>query len=236
MKYRPRKRSVYAEKFRIMLRLISHPDGGPWTGTKMERATEGRVSTSYFSSLRDGHIDTPRADKIEAIAKAMGFPPGLWFKSLKWWKGMEEGWQKGRGLGEALGEERRKADGERLSKLLNRLFETKVDDETGEPFTNEKVAQNSNGALTEEDVEAMRAGRLADPTWAQILALCDAFDVDPSYWSERDVPPWGPSPAVLEVAEGRDAYIIFQNSLRLSDRDRSVLKMLAEHLRREQEK
>jgi transcriptional regulator with XRE-family HTH domain len=233
---RPAKQSVYARKFRTMLRLISAPDGGQWTGTKMERATGGKVSTSYFSSLRDGHIEIPRADKIEAIAEAMGFSPGLWFKELEWWEGMEESWEKGRGLGAALEGEQRKPDGERLSNLLNRLFETNVDEETGEPFTNEKVARQSGGVLTEGDVEAMRVGYMTDPTWAQILALCDVFGVDVSYWAgERDAPSWRPSPAVLEVAEGRESYLIFQNSLKLSGRDRSMLKMLAEHLRREQE-
>jgi hypothetical protein len=233
---RPVKQSVYAEKFRIMLRLISHPEGGDWTGTKMERATNKKVSTSYFSSLRDGHIDIPRADKIEAIAKAMGFPPALWFKDLEWWRGMQERWEKGQDVGDTLKGEQRKTDEKRLSQLLVRLFETKVDEETGEPFTNEKVARESNGVLNKEDVEAMRNGYLTDPTWAQILALCDVFGVDVSYWAESDTPSWRPSPAVMEAAEGADSYLIFQNSLKLSDRDRSVLKMLAEHLRREERK
>jgi hypothetical protein len=235
VEYRPRKQSVYAEKFRIMLRMIPHPDGGDWTGTKMERATGGKVSTSYYSSLRDDHIEIPRADKIEAIALAMGFPVGLWFKNIRWWREAQKNWEEGRGLEAVLEEEKREADGERLSRLLNQLFETRLDEETGEPFTNEKVARESNGLLTGEDVEAMRAGRLIDPTWAQILVLSDVFGVDVSYWSERYTPSWRPSPAVMEAAEGADSYIIFQNSLKLSGRDRSMLKMLAEHLRKEQE-
>lgn len=229
------RQSVYAEKFRIMMRLIGAPDGGEWSGTKMERATGGKISTSYFSSLRDGHIGFPRADKLETIAEAMGLEPGLWFKDLGWWREAEESWKKGRSLEDVLEEERREADGEHLSRLLDRLFETKIDEATREPFTSEKVAQESNGVLTKEDVEAIRAGRLTNPTWAQILALCDVFEVDPSYWSERDAPSWRPSPAVLEAVEGMESYLIFQNSLKLSNRDRSMLKMLAEHLRREQE-
>lgn len=229
------RQSVYAEKFRILLRLTSAPDGGEWSGTKMERATGGKVSTSYYSSLRDGHISFPRADKLETIAEALGFEPGLWFKDLEWWRRMEEEWKKGRSLEDVLEEEKREASGEHLSRLLERLFETKIDEETGETFTVEKVARKSNGVLTKEDVEAMRAGQLTNPTWAQVLALCDVFDVDPSYWSERDAPAWRPSPAVLEAVEGMESYLIFQNSLKLSGRDRSMLKMLAEHLRREQE-
>lgn len=232
----PPRRSVYAEKFRIMLRLIPAPDGGEWSGTKMERATGGRVSTSYFSTLRDGHVETPRADKIEAVAEAMGFPPGLWFEDLRWWRELEETWERGGGVEAALGgaSEGASGAGGRLARLLERLMETRVDPETGEPFTAERIAALSGGVLTVEDVEAILAGRLTDPTWAQVLALCDVFEVDPVYWSGRAVPSWRPSPALMEAARGAESYRIFQNSLKLSDKDRGMLKMLAEHLRREQ--
>lgn len=159
----------------------------------------------------------------------------MWFKDLEWWEEAQESWEKGRDLETVLEEEGREADGKRLSKLLNRLFEAKADEETGKPYTDEKVAWQSGGVLTEEDVKAMREGRLADPTWAQILALCDIFEVEPSYWSGRDAPSWQPSPAILEAAEGMDSYIIFQNSLKLSGRDRSMLKILSTHLKREPE-
>ena len=79
----------------------------------------------------------------------------------------------------------------------------------------------------------MREGNLADPTWAQILALCEAFEVDASYWSEKEVP-WRPSPAVLRAAEDPDSYVTFQNSLKLSKNNKSMLRALSEHLKREQ--
>lgn len=232
---RPKKGSLYAEKFAIMLRVISHPDGGSWTGTKMERATGGAVSTSYFSSLVYDQIEVPRADKIEVIAEAMGFPPGLWFKSLKWWEEARENWEKGRGLGAVLETERPGADAERLRRLIAHLFETRVNEASGEPFTNKEVVVKSAGVLTEEDVAAMRDGRQADPTLAQALALGCVFGVDASYWSGRDPSSWQPSPTVLEAVEGMDSYLIFQNSMQLTQGDRSALRMLAEHLRRERE-
>ena len=80
-----------------MLRLTSAPDGGEWTGTKMERATGGEVGENYFRALRNGDVGVPRADKIAAIASAMGFSPGLWFKDLSWWEAAEENWEKGGG-------------------------------------------------------------------------------------------------------------------------------------------
>lgn len=224
---------VWNEKFRIMLRVIPAPDGGEWGGTKMESASQGDVSTTYFSALRDGRIETPRADKVEAIARAMEFEPGLWFKPISWWRKVLEDWEQGRGIGGLLHEEGSREDGrKRLAALLDGLFETRVDPETGEPFTEEGVARASGGALTAGDVRAMRAGEL-DPTRAQLLALGDVFGADPSYFFGRDeAPAWRPSPAVLEAARGRDSYLIFQNSLRLSDRDRSILMVLAESLKR----
>ena len=221
-----------------MLRLTSAPDGGEWTGTKMERATGGEVGENYFRALRNGDVGVPRADKIAAIASAMGFSPGLWFKDLSWWEAAEENWEKGGGG--PVPEEGRGGGprdpggeaGERVARLLNLLFEAKVD-ARGEPYTEEKVAGASGGALSEKDVRAMREGTLAEPTRAQLLALCDVFEVEPSYWfGGEDRPAWRPPPAVLEAAAGRDAYVLFQNSLRLDAADRSILKTLAEQLRR----
>lgn len=235
MNERPKKKIPYTSKFNIMLKVFAAPDGGEWTGTKMERATGGKVITSYFSSLRDGHIGIPRVDKIEAISEAMGFPPQLWFKDIGWWEELYEKWERGEEVGSALRRQEEKSDRGYLSTLLNRLFELKTNDETGKPFTNREVSLSSGGVLSEEEVEALREGRLVDPTWAQILALCDVFEVDPSYWSERRIP-WRPSPAVMRAVEDQESYLIFQNSLRLSGRNRSMLRVLSEHLKREQRK
>ena len=35
---------------------------------------------SYFVNLRKGRIESPGYEKMLAIAKAMGFPPALWFE------------------------------------------------------------------------------------------------------------------------------------------------------------
>ena len=43
-------------------------------------ATGGVVSRSYVTNLRKGQIENPGYDKLRAIAKAMGFPPELWFE------------------------------------------------------------------------------------------------------------------------------------------------------------
>ena len=38
---------------------------------------------SYVTSLRKGRIENPGYEKLRAIAKAMGFPPELWFEDMK---------------------------------------------------------------------------------------------------------------------------------------------------------
>lgn len=230
-----KKQTAYNRKFNIMLKVMAAPDGGEWTGTKMQRATGGEVQTSYFSSLRDGHISIPRADKLDAISRAMDFPPHLWFKSVDWWENLYSRWSRGERLEEALETEQDGAsEGEDLAALLNRLFED-GQREDGEAMTNAEVAARSGGALSSEDVQALRDGTMDDPSWTQILALCDIFGVDPSYWSQRRIA-WRPSPSLARTAEDQESYVIFQNSLKLSEHDRGMLRTLSDHLWREQRK
>jgi hypothetical protein len=229
------KQTAYNRKFNVMLRVMAAPDGGEWTGTKMQRATGGEVQTSYFSSLRDGHISIPRADKLDAISKAMGFPPHLWFKSVDWWEDLYDRWSRGEHLEEALDKEHGEAsEGDHLAALLDGLFEARRR-EDGEPMTDAEAAAQSGGALSAEDVRALREGTMQDPSWTQILALCDIFEVDPSYWSRRRIA-WRPSPGLARTAEDQESYVIFQNSLKLSEHDRGMLRTLSDHLRREQRK
>lgn len=230
----PHENGAFAGKFRIMLEMIPHPDGGKWSGTKMERATNGKIKTSYFSSLRDGHIDIPRVDKIEAIASTMGFLPQLWFKKLGWWENLRARGAAGDDVGTALGGSVEGTDGGRFDKLLQRLFEVRLNPETGEIFTLSEVAAKSGGVLDENDVRALLTGRLLSPTWGQVLALCEVFEIDPSYFSQRKNP-W-PSRSAMRLVEDEDSYSIFQTSLKLSEDSRAVLRALSEHLLHIEEK
>lgn len=228
------KQTAYNRKFNIMLKVMSAPDGEEWTGTKMQRATGGEVRTPYFSSLRDGHISMPRADKLDAISRAMDFPPQLWFKSVDWWEDLYARWSRGEHLERTLHTEGEASEGEHLAALLNRLLEDRQRKE-GRPVTDAEIAESSGGTLSAEDVRALRDGEMDGPSWTQILALCDIFGVDPSYWSRRRIA-WRPSPSLTRTAEDHESYVIFQNSLKLSDHDRGMLKTLSDHLRREQTK
>ena len=64
-----------AQRFELFLATYRRPDGSRWTGQKLDEATGGVVSRSYFVNLRKGRIDNPGYEKMRAIAKAMGFPP-----------------------------------------------------------------------------------------------------------------------------------------------------------------
>jgi hypothetical protein len=69
-----------SQRFEYLLDSYRHPDGSQWTGQQIDEATDGLVARSYFVNLRKGRIKSPGHDKMAAIAKAMGFPPGAWFE------------------------------------------------------------------------------------------------------------------------------------------------------------
>ena len=69
-----------AEKFEHLLDAYRHPDGRRWSGAELAKATDGVVHRSYVTTLLKGRIESPGYDKMRAIAKAMDFPPALWFE------------------------------------------------------------------------------------------------------------------------------------------------------------
>src|SRR5215218_3359694 len=71
-----------AHKFERFLEMYRRPDGARWGGQDLHDATGGVVTRSYVTSLRKGRIGNPGYEKLAAIAKAMGFPPELWFEDV----------------------------------------------------------------------------------------------------------------------------------------------------------
>jgi transcriptional regulator with XRE-family HTH domain len=49
------------------------------------------VTRSYVTSLRKGRIENPGFEKLKAIAKAMNFPPELWFEDVESLPGVSGG-------------------------------------------------------------------------------------------------------------------------------------------------
>src|SRR5829696_2760430 len=117
-------------------------------------------------------MDNPGYEKLRAIAKAMGFPPEVWF---------DERLGEGRSIGQAdvlYG----------VAGRLEHLFEVVRNPKTGEPYTNAEVARMTLGDLSEEDVERIRTGDVSDPTVGQVAALAGIFGVEPSYLLDREEP------------------------------------------------
>ena len=96
-----------ARKFEWFVEAYRRPDGRRWGGQDLQDATNGIVQRSYITNLRQGRIENPGYEKLAAIAKAMGFPPGLWFEDL------------GPGIQPEAAEE-----GQNLSDRLDRLLNT----------------------------------------------------------------------------------------------------------------
>ncbi len=72
-----------ADKFEHFLKTYRRPDGSRWGGQNLHGATGSVVTRSYVSNLRKGRIENPGFDKLRAIAKAMNFPPDLWFEDVE---------------------------------------------------------------------------------------------------------------------------------------------------------
>ena len=69
-----------AQRFELFLDTYRRLDGTPWTGQKLDEASDGVVARAYVTNLRKVRIENPGYEKMLAIAKAMGFPPALWFE------------------------------------------------------------------------------------------------------------------------------------------------------------
>jgi transcriptional regulator with XRE-family HTH domain len=194
------------QKFEALLEMYRRPDGRKWSGQEIDEATGGVVTRSYVTNLRKGRIENPGYEKLRAIAKAMGFPPEVWF---------EDGLGEGRTIEQA--EESRG-----LSGRLEHLFEVVTNPKTGEPYTNAEVARMTLGDLSEEDVERIRTGALSDPTVGQIAALASVFGVEPSYLLDRGEPSLLDE-ELAQALRDEDVRAITRESSRLPDGERRLV-------------
>jgi transcriptional regulator with XRE-family HTH domain len=135
------------------------------------------VTRSYVTNLRKGRIDNPGYAKLAAMAKAMGFPPEVWF---------EDSLGEGRSIGQA-------EVSYGVAARLEHLFEVVRNPKTGEPYTNAEVARMRLSDLSEKDVKRIRTYAIGDPTVGQVAALAGVFGVEPSYLLD------GGEPSLLRV-------------------------------------
>jgi transcriptional regulator with XRE-family HTH domain len=195
-----------AQKFEYLLDTYRRPDGHRWTGQQLDEATGGVVTRSYVTNLRKGRIDNPGYEKLAAMAKAMGFPPEVWF---------EDGLGEGRSIGQAEASRG-------LAGRLEHLFEVVRNPKSGEPYTNGQVARMTLGDLSEEDVERIRTGAVSDPTVGQVAALVSVFGVEPSYLLDRGEPSLLDE-ELVQALRDEDVRDITRESSRLPDVERRLV-------------
>jgi transcriptional regulator with XRE-family HTH domain len=196
-----------AHKFEHLLETYRRPDGRAWSGAELAKATGGVVPRSYVTNLRKGRIENPGYEKLRAIAKAMGFPPEVWFEE---------------DLGSS-GELPARLHAGGVAGRVEHLFETIKNPRNGEPYTNAEVARMSAGAITEEAVEGIRSGRIVDPSMSQVAALATAFGVPPSYLLDRRKEPLVLDEEVLEALTDETAGTILRESARLPEREKEIV-------------
>jgi transcriptional regulator with XRE-family HTH domain len=195
-----------AQKFEYLLDTYRRPDGHRWTGQQLDEATGRVVTRSYVTNLRKGRIENPGYEKMRAIAKAMGFPPEVWF---------EDGLGQGRSI-----EQTEQSRG--VAGRLGHLFEVVRNPKTGEPYTNAEVARMTLGDLSEEDVEGIRTGAVSDPTVGQVAALAGVFGVEPSYLLDRGEPSLLDE-ELVQALRDEDVRAITRESSRLPDGERRLV-------------
>jgi transcriptional regulator with XRE-family HTH domain len=195
-----------AQKFESLLEIYRHPDGRKWSGQEIDEATGGVVSRSYVTNLRKGRIENPGYEKMRALAKAMGFPPEVWF---------EDGLGEGRSIGQT-------EDARGVAGRLEYLFEVVRNPKTGEPYTNAEVTRMTLGDLSEEDVKRIRTGAISDPSVGQGAALASVFGVEPSYLLDREEPTLLDA-ELVQALRDEDVRDITRESSRLPDGERRLV-------------
>ncbi len=206
-----------ARRFEALLDAYRRADGRRWSGQGLHDATAGVVTRSYVTNLRKGRIRNPGYEKLSAIARAMGFPPELWF----------EGGREGVDLALASP----KDEGRDIAGKVNHLFEVIRNQKTGEPYTDAEVARMSlggltgrDGGLTEEEVRRLRSGEIPNPSVNQVVALADVFGVRPSYFVDRRE---GESVLLdreaIGALEDDTTNAILHKSMRLPKRERDMV-------------
>ncbi len=205
-----------ARRFEALLDAYRRADGRRWGGQSLSEATGGIVTRSYVTNLRKGRIENPGYEKLDAIARAMGFSPELWFEN-----GSE---RSGRAIPEPAEEKRD------IAGRVNHLFEVIRNEKTGEAYTNAEVARMSlggltgqDGGLTEEEIRKLRSGEIPNPSVNQVAALADVFGVQPSYFVDRNQGPMLLDEEAISALEDDTTNAILHKSIRLPPRERDMI-------------
>ena len=69
-----------------------------------------------------------------------------------------------------------------VTDLINRLFESHPNPETGKKFTDIEITIASRGKIKPSHLHGLRSGRIKNPTRETLLAFCEVFKKDPRYF------------------------------------------------------
>lgn len=198
-----------AERFEVLLGTYPRPDGRVWSGQEIDDATGGVVTRSYITNLRKHRIENPGYEKLRAIAKAVGFPPELWFEE-----------DLPTEPGARVEPEWKHAD---IAEKIAYLMEMPGQEAAGKPYTDADIARLSFGTLSEKDVEEIRTGKLTDPSVEQVIALADVFGVDPSYFLSRAKSPPLLDQEAMKIFRDETVSAIAHKSLHLPGREKEMI-------------
>lgn len=223
---------AWARTFAFVLDLYPPPGsvpGGYWSAEGIEEATGGFVKAAYFRALVEGRIYAPLDEALAAVAGAVGVEQHLLYRGVGWWEGVHADWGRGANLVRAIAAAEEEHAELRLSRFANRLFE-RLGGKDDRPGTDAELSASSRSRLTEEEVRAIRDGRLTSIPELKLLPFCEAFGVDPSYWRGSE----GPHKVarfLVEVMNG-EPYLVSPCS---RGRDgRTMIDVLVEYIEHEE--
>ncbi len=182
-------------------------------GQDLQDATNGIVTRSYITNLRKDRIANPGYEKMAAIARAMGFPPGLWFEDL------------GPGI-QPDAAEKCQSLADRLDLLLNTI----TNDKTGSPYTDAEVARMSLGVLTESEVAGIRAGTISNPTVDKVVALSGIFGVEAGYFLDGAKEPPILDREALDILRDATTSAIARKSFHLPNPEKRMILNIIDEL------
>lgn len=212
---------TYARRFEILLRMHPRTDGRPWKASELEEASGGRLSQAYLSSLRKGKIGRPGFEQLFTISELMGFDAAHWRTDPE---ELERAAERSSAVPRAAG-------APDYARLLEELFETRPDQKTGRPWSEEDVAEASGGRLTRETVRKIRSGEFWNPSMAQLIALAEVFGVSATHWARAP----GRAPLVdaetLALLEDPNARALAWSTRGLSRGDKDTVMLVVEAMK-----
>lgn len=69
-----------------------------------------------------------------------------------------------------------------VADLINQLFRTHLHPEENREYLGIEIAIATNAVIQQGHLRGLRSGRIKNPTRETILALCEFFEVSPTYF------------------------------------------------------